>query len=165
MIPSALADQERRQASSEPLFRGRKLVLNYTDGSPCEEQGASHHVARREKELWNRKDDDDQTHTKIDDEIDDTDDDRADKNKNTDRSKGRRKSTILSLICDRELLAAKAHISFISASPDQCTYFFEAKSIAACGGPAQDKQTLGPGAVFGVMYGPFDAILVIYKRN
>lgn len=107
------------QASAEPVFRGRKLVLNYTGGSPCED--------------------------------DDMHDEKADEDEDIDESKGRRKSTLLSLTCDRESLAAKAHVSFIGASPDNCTYFFEAKSIAACGGVIQDtQQTLGPGGVFGV---------------
>ena len=80
------------------------------------------------------------------------DDGRADKGKTKDKTKGRRKSTIISLTCDRESLAAKAHVSFIGASPDECTYFFEARSIGACGGVIQDtQQTLGPGGVFGVM--------------
>ena len=57
------------------------------------------------------------------------------------------------MTCDRESLAAKAHVSFVGASPDECTYFFEAKSIAACGGVIQNtQQTLGPGGVFGVTY-------------
>lgn len=83
---------------------------------------------------------------------DDTGDNRADKGKNKENSKVRRKSTIISMTCDRESLAAKAHVSFIGASLDECTYFFEAKSIGACGGVIQDtQQTIGPGGVFGVM--------------
>lgn len=141
-----------RQASAEPIFRGRKLVLNYTGGSPCDDRKPLRRAPRREKE----KDDDDEDEDDEGDkrkqgEDEDTDDDRADKKKSTDDSKGRRKSTLLSLTCDRESLAAKAHVSFIGASPDECTYFFEVKSIAACGGVIQDtQQTLGPGGVFGV---------------
>lgn len=102
------------------------------------------------EEKKHRPDDEDKKH-RHDDE-DDTDDDRADKGKNKEKSKGRRKSTIISLTCDRESLAAKAHVSFVSASLDNCTYFFEAKSIGACGGVIQDtQQTIGPGGVFGVM--------------
>ena len=56
------------------------------------------------------------------------------------------------MICDKEPLGAKAHLQFIAASEDECTYFFEAKSIAGCPGAVQDtQQTLGPGGVFGVM--------------
>ena len=118
------------------MIRGRKLVLNYTDGSPCEEHKTKRHLPR-----------------KLNDD-DDTDDNRADKGKDKGHcmTDARRKSTVISMICDKEPLGAKAHLQFISASPDECTYFFEAKSIAACPGAIQDtQQTLGPGGVFGIM--------------
>jgi len=41
-------------------------------------------------------------------------------------------------------------LSFV-ASPDSCTYIFEARSSAACGGVETAKQQLGPGGVFGVI--------------
>lgn len=139
------------QASAEPIFRGRKLVLNYTDGSPCDDRKPLRRAPRREKEERDDDEEEDDEGDKRKHEDDDTDDERADKKKSTDESKRRRKSTLLSLTCDRESLAAKAHVSFIGASPDECTYFFEVKSIAACGGVIQDtQQTLGPGGVFGV---------------
>lgn len=62
-----------------------------------------------------------------------------------------RKSTLISLLCDRDPLAPKASISFVGASPDACTYFFELRSMAACGGVSEAQQTLGPAGVFGVM--------------
>jgi cation-dependent mannose-6-phosphate receptor len=43
-------------------------------------------------------------------------------------------------------------VSFVGASQDECTYFFEARSMAACGGVNETEQTLGPGGIFGVMY-------------
>lgn len=100
-----------------PIFRGRKLVLNYTDGSPCDDDGHS-----REREVSSRA-----------------------------TKSGRRKSSVFSFLCDRDPTAAKVHVSFIGASPDQCTYFFEARTLAACGGVIAPQQSLGAGSVFGVI--------------
>ena len=145
---AALTGEITRQASAEPVMRGRKLVLNYTDGSPCEDGKPKRHLPRK----LNDEDGDDKKDDH--DDEDETDDDRADKGKDKGHSKtaGRRKSTIISIICDKEPLGAKAHLQFVGSSPDDCTYFFEAKSIAGCPGAVQDtQQTLGPGGVFGVM--------------
>lgn len=38
-------------------------------------------------------------------------------------------------------------LSFV-ASPDECTYIFEARSSAACAGIETAKQSLSPGGVF-----------------
>lgn len=63
----------------------------------------------------------------------------------------RRKSTIMSFLCDREALSAQATASFVG-SMDSCTYFFEVRSAAACGGVAMAPEGgLGPAGVFGVM--------------
>ncbi|GES60818.1 vacuolar sorting receptor [Aspergillus terreus] len=92
------------QQASEPFFRGRKLVLNYTDGSPCGES-----------------------------------------------SDNRTKSTIMSFLCDRDAGPSQVTPSFVGTM-DECTYFFEVRSSAACGGiPLSDGQGLGPGGVFGVI--------------
>lgn len=100
------------EQASEPFFRGRKLVLNYTNGSPCPGD-------------WNT----------------------ASKN-----SSVRTKSTIMSFLCDRDAPANIATPSFVGTM-DSCTYFFEVRSSAACGGIAVDPNAggLGPGGVFGVM--------------
>jgi cation-dependent mannose-6-phosphate receptor len=102
----------RSEQASEPFFRGRKLVLNYTNGSPCPGD-------------WNT----------------------ASKN-----SSVRTKSTIMSFLCDRDAPANTATPSFVGTM-DSCTYFFEIRSSAACGGIAVDPNAggLGPGGVFGVM--------------
>ncbi|KAM0803382.1 mannose-6-phosphate receptor binding domain-containing protein, partial [Usnea florida] len=102
------------QASTEPFFRGRKLVLNYTDGSPCE-PGSDRHKGSKSREPT------------------------------------RRKSTLISFSCDHDSLAPKVHLSFIGSDPDECTFFFEARSLAACGGVSEAQQSLGPGGVFGVI--------------
>ena len=109
--------------------------MNYTDGSPC---GEDTNRLRTRK----LKDDDD----------DDSDGDRDDGKKDHKYKAVRRKSTLISFICDHDSLAPKAHLSFIGASPDECTYFFEARSMAACGGVIDPQQTLGPGGVFGVIF-------------
>ena len=112
--------------------------MNYTDGSPC---GGDTNSLRTRK----LKDDDD-------DDDDDSDGDRDGEKKDHKYKAVRRKSTLISFICDHDSLAPKAHISFIGASPDECTYFFEARSMAACGGVIDPQQTLGPGGVFGVIF-------------
>ena len=134
------------QASSKPVFRGRKLVLNYTEGSYCEEK-PSRNLARK------LRDDDN------DDDNDDDDDEDRHKKKPSDREKRskpsetrRQKSSLISFVCDHDSLAPKVHITFVGASPDECTYFFEAKSMAACGGASVAPQTLGPAGVFGVIF-------------
>ena len=127
------------QENDQPIFRGKKLLLNYTMGSPCpdlDEDGkpiGPDSVPRKEQR--------------------------------------RRKSTLLSFVCDTSpLLSTRPAISFLG-SPDHCTYVFEVRSRYACGGTTQsgEKGTLGPGGVFGVILGI--ALLVyliggvVYQRN
>lgn len=131
------------QASTEPVFRGRKLVLNYTDGSYCDDR-PNRLAARKLKDDPKDDDDDDEDHDK-------KPIDRKKPSKPSETSH-RRKSSLISFTCDRDSLAPKAHINFIGASPDECTYFFEAKSMAACGGASIAPQTLGPSGVFGVIF-------------
>jgi cation-dependent mannose-6-phosphate receptor len=63
-----------------------------------------------------------------------------------------KKSTMLSFLCDRDITATTPLISFVGTM-DQCTYFFEVRSAAACGGYSNDSagQGLSPGGIFGVM--------------
>ncbi|KAF2817079.1 mannose 6-phosphate receptor domain-containing protein [Mytilinidion resinicola] len=132
--------------NSEPVFRGRKLVLNYTGGSLC----SSGHSKRA---LLPHNAEDLATREKYDDDDDEDKDDPGDdepKKKPTKGSDERRKSTIISLLCEKDPLATTA-IAFVAASEDECTYFFEARTSAACGGIEAAKQTLGPGGVFGVI--------------
>ncbi|KAI9838002.1 MAG: hypothetical protein M1819_006156 [Sarea resinae] len=131
------------QQSSEPVFRGRKLVLNYTDGSPCSSRTSSGLLDRTVVTLKEPK-------KPIDDDEDD-DKSRKGHHKETSKDGIRRKSTIISLLCDRDPLAPKASLAFVGASPDECSYFFEARSQAACGRVNDAQQTLGPGGVFGVI--------------
>ena len=102
-----------RERASDPFFRGRKLVLNYTNGSPCPD----------------------------------------DYNIGSANGSVRRKSTIMSFLCDRDAPPNQATPSFVGTM-DSCTYYFEIRSVAACGGIAADPNAdgLGPAGVFGVMY-------------
>lgn len=127
------------QQNDQPLFRGKKLLLNYTMGSPCPDL--------------------DQDGMPIDPDL------------MARKEHRRRKSTLLSFICDTSpLLSTRPAISFLG-SPDHCTYIFEVRSRYACGGTTQsgEKGTLGPGAVFGVILSI--ALLVyliggiVYQRN
>lgn len=146
-----------RQQSTEPVFRGRKLVLNYTDGSPCDSSSRSKRAPSPSPSPRRTGDDDS-------DDDDDDDDDKhrpskrpksgSDRHKPSSPSKAaptRRKSTLISLLCDRDPLAPKASVAFVGASPDECAYFFEVRSAAACGGVSDARQSLGPGGVFGIM--------------
>ena len=124
-----------RQMSTAPVFRGRKLVLNYTMGSPC---GSTSSVYTRDPSKGSK-------------EIDDDND--IPKKSKSGSDTTQRKSTIISLLCDRDLAdatAPKVTVAFVAASPDECTYFFEARSAAACGG-AKEEQAVGPAGVFGLM--------------
>lgn len=79
------------------------------------------------------------------------DDDRSDNG--TSRSDGvRRKTTVLSLLCEKDPLAPKAAVSFVAAV-DECAYFFEVRTAAACAGVEAHTSSgsIGPGGVFGVI--------------
>ena len=107
-------------------------------GSPCDEP--SSRKPRSDKNLIGHPDDDD-----------DDDDRDHDRKPSKGRSSVRRKSTLISLLCDRDPLAKTPNVAFIGASPDECTYVFEVRSAAACGGVATVPQAVGPGYVFGIM--------------
>lgn len=115
----------------------------------------------KKKEKGRPHDDDD------DEEEDDKDKEKA-PHKRPAPSKTRKKNTIISLICASDPLAQTMSLSFIG-SIDSCTYFFEARSPAACQGVDVPQQSLGPAGVFGVI--ALIAILVyvaggcVYQRT
>ncbi|KAM0720552.1 hypothetical protein Q7P37_004688 [Cladosporium fusiforme] len=135
------------QENHEPVLRGRKLVLNYTGGSPCGPESKSRRSVDllAERELIDGDDDD-----KKDDKDDDDKKKDSDKKSDSDKST-RRKSTIISMLCDRDPMSPQLTLNFVGADADECAYFFEARSSAACGGIEVAKQTLSPGGVFGVI--------------
>ncbi|KAL8699298.1 MAG: hypothetical protein Q9201_006083 [Fulgogasparrea decipioides] len=169
------------QTPTELVFRGRELSLVYKNGSPCDSpltsEPSTTHDRRKLNDDDDEKDDDDEDKKKKDkdkkkdDDKDDDDDDRKPhKSKSSkDDDDVRRKSTLISLACDQNLAPRKAHVSFIGASPDQCTYFFRAKSLAACGGVKEPPTGLGAGGVFGVILIIFLAVYLLggiaYQRT
>jgi len=52
------------------------------------------------------------------------------------------------MLCEKDPLYPKLGLSFI-ASPDECTYIFEARTSAGCAGIEVAKQELSPSGVFG----------------
>lgn len=149
---------KNRQQNSYPVFHGRKLVLNYTNGSPCDledvkaaSSGSSAEDLFAREKIDPKKPSDDDDDEDDDDEDDDDDDDKSSRRKKPSSRIVRRKSTIISLLCDKDPLSPQLTLSFVASSPDACTYFFEARSAAGCGGIETAKQTLSPSGVFGVI--------------
>lgn len=133
--------------NDEPVFRGRKLVLNYTGGSLCPSSSSrrSPHAALDLLPRAIIEDDDDDK----DKDSKDKDKDKDDDKKKPDKDSDRRKTAIISLLCESDPLA-KTAFSFVAAV-DDCVYFFEGRSPFACGGVHVEEQALGPGGVFGVI--------------
>lgn len=141
---SKLTEGRNRQQNTQPVIRGRKLVLNYTDGSPCPSPSD---VSRR-ADLESLEEAPDPYTSKVN--YTDSDPSPFPPAASALATPERRKTTIISLLCDRDPLNPPLTLSFV-ATPDECTYFFEARSSAACAGIEQAKQTLSPGGVFGVI--------------
>ena len=136
--------------------RGRKLLLNYTNGSPCpelDEDGDP--ISASLLDVRKILDGDNRTHG----------------SKGSTSRVIRKKSTILSFICDTSsTLSTTPRISFV-ASPDHCSYIFEVRSRYACAGatPAHEAGTLGPAGVFAMIVG-FGVLAylmggIVYQRN
>ncbi|KAI9672689.1 MAG: Cation-independent mannose-6-phosphate receptor CI-MPR [Alyxoria varia] len=137
------------QNKSEPVVRGRKLVLNYTGGSYCQSSVSASSKFKRAA-LPSPEEDSELIARKL---VGDDDDKKTNKS-----SQLRRKSTVISLLCERDPAASKAAVSFVGWSEDECTYFFEARAYAACPSAEVHKESLGPSGVFSVIV--FVAILV-----
>jgi len=136
-----------RQESTNLTLRGRRLVLQYVNGSPC---GPDKKKFKREAKY-----------------LDDDDDD--DDNKKKPKDSTRKKSATISFHCDKDPLATTASATFVSVDPDECAYSFEVLSKSACVGAEPAKQGVGPAAVFAII--GVIAILVyflggvFYQRN
>lgn len=132
VVPELTNGLHYRQESSSLNFRGRKLVLNYTDGSPC--PPPSDTTSHKSKLLLDGND--------------------ARDNNSSDgdgKENVRRKSTLISFLCDHELLAAAPTVAYVGTM-DSCSYYFEIRSASACGGVAADADGgVGPGGVFAIM--------------
>lgn len=114
-------------------IRGKKVVLQYVNGSPC---------GKKNKDNLNDND---------------------------EGGGSGRKSATISFICEKDPLVTTASASFIGTDPDECAYFFEIRSQAACAGSEPARQGVGPGAVFAII--GIIAVLVyflggiFYQRN
>jgi cation-dependent mannose-6-phosphate receptor len=132
-----------RQESMDLRSRGRKLVLQYTGGSPCGE-GTSRRNQKRSPGSVHPG-----ASYRYNDYSDEAENDmRANEDEKSDGDQ-RRKSTIISFLCDSSQVAAEASISFVGTDPDECAYFFEARSVHACVGAEPHKPgSIGPGGIF-----------------
>ncbi|KAK7952740.1 uncharacterized protein PG986_008468 [Apiospora aurea] len=146
-------------ASGGLTTRGRKLVLQYTGGSPCGEKSSSSKrdargLAKRSSHKgasYKDYSDDPTSTTSAGGAV-------ATAAKETDAPK-RRKSATISFLCDRDPTATTAAFSFVGADPDECAYFFEMRSQHACAGAEPHQPgSVGPGSVFAIIL--FIAILV-----
>lgn len=166
-----------RSQSGTLVPRGRKLVLQYKDGSPCGagkskrsnvREGSYRHFADDDEDdeskpagKKSKEDDqkpgkgkeDDKDDKKKDDDKDDKDKDKdSDKEKEKEKSKHRKSATI-SFLCDRDPTISTA-ISFVGTDPDECAYFFEVRSQHACAGAEPHKPgSVGPASVFAIIFG------------
>lgn len=150
------------QANGELTMRGKKLLLNYTNGSPC-------------PELDEYGDPLPDSRTFDVSEIIGGDNGKS-KNGTPSTSKPgkssiRHKSTLFSFICDTSpALSTTPRVSFLG-TPDHCSYIFEVRSRYACAGatPSHEKGTLGPGGVFTMILGIGVLVYlvggVVYQRN
>ncbi|KAG6037514.1 hypothetical protein E4U41_005043 [Claviceps citrina] len=135
--------------SMDLVSRGRKLVLQYTGGSPCEpsksskgSRGASHQLSD-----YDRRGSRESSSTHHPHEVESLKKDGDDKH-----TTSRRKSTTISFLCDRDPSNSQAALSFVGVSPDECSYFFEARSVHACAGAEPHKPgSVGPASVFGLI--------------
>lgn len=136
------------------IIRGKKLVLNYTDGSPCPAHATKR--ALNSEDLTSRSLAIAPGSGKKAANINVRPNNAGSPQRSAQSDivaqvSDRRKSSIFSLLCERDPLAAKASVSFVGASADECTYFFELRSSAACPAVNVEKQQVGPSAVFGLM--------------
>ena len=147
------------QQNAHPIFRGRKLLLNYTGGSPCpdlDEDGQP--IDARSLSTSTSPSSPVSTTSSLPS---------LKKSKNN-----RHKSTLLTFQCDTSpSLTTHPSISFLG-SPDHCIYIFEVRSRYACAGatgPPADSNSLSPGGVFLVILGiAFLVYLIggcVYQRS
>jgi cation-dependent mannose-6-phosphate receptor len=167
-----------RSESLELQSRGRKLVLQYTGGSPCGSTSPSSRRARARRQDFENMFDGGSVpdipggDVDIDDELDDSngDSDNDDVGYGDERdddtgapmaqhmdvggyTSPRRKSATISFLCDREPGSTAATISFVGTDPEECAYFFEARSVHACAQAEPHKPgSVGPGSVFGLIF-------------
>jgi cation-dependent mannose-6-phosphate receptor len=124
--------------------RGRKLVLQYANGSPC-----------KDSEDLKRKLGDTSVYADADAPLvhHDAEGDTTAATYQNDDDTVRRKSTTISFLCDRDPGNIQTTIAFVGTDPDECAYFFEARSPHACASAEPHKPgSVGPGSVFGLIF-------------
>ncbi|OBT51658.1 hypothetical protein VE04_08489 [Pseudogymnoascus sp. 24MN13] len=131
-IEDVVGAEEAREQSSGIMFRGRKLVLQYTGGSPC----GSTVESRSSEDLEELDDDGYPVRTLY-----------VKKPKKPVPTK-RHKSTLISFHCEKDPLKSSAVASFLVTDSVECAYFFEMRSEAAR--PVRGPVRAGPGRRGGV---------------
>ncbi|KAI5465365.1 mannose-6-phosphate receptor binding domain-containing protein [Mariannaea sp. PMI_226] len=112
--------------------RGRKLVLQYTGGSPCGPDAKESLSNENENEKRHPQTIYDYNEVALDNK--------------------RRKSTTISFLCDRDPGSTQANVYFVGTDPDECAYFFEVRSSHACAHAEPHKPgSVGPGSIFGLI--------------
>lgn len=153
-------------ASGNLTTRGRKLVLQYTGGSPCGKSSAKrddsgHLLGKRSSRHGGSYKDysDDETATATSASLARSTKALAAATAKATDTTQRRKSATISFLCDRDPTATTAAVSFVGADPDECAYFFEMRSQHACAGAEPHAPgSVGPGYLFVIII--FIAILV-----
>ncbi|KAH7170162.1 putative vacuolar sorting receptor [Dactylonectria macrodidyma] len=137
--------------SMELQSRGRKLVLQYTGGSPCG-------LDSTDKSKRDPQTDYDYDENKPDSNSNDPypEDARPEESQSDtavpEDDKVRRKSATISFLCDRDPGATVANVYFVGTDPDECAYFFEARSSHACAhAEPHSPGSVGPGSIFGLI--------------
>jgi len=150
------------QQSGALLPRGRKLVLQYTGGSPCgasdkHKRSGVHEGARYKYHDYDDEEEDESEARRSSKDEDDDED--KDKQKEKEKEKAlRHKSATISFLCDHDPDTPTA-FSFVGTDPDECAYFFEVRSQHACAGAEPHKPgSVGPGSVFAIIF--FITVLV-----
>lgn len=138
--------------SSNLTLRGRRLVLQYINGSPC---GPEENKKRAGTVKWADDDEDEENPTY--------------KRFTSSVVGSRRKSATISFHCDKDPMATSSLATFVGVDPDHCAYSFEVLSRDACIGAEPAKQGAGPAAVF-VIIGIIAILVyfiggVFYQRN
>lgn len=144
--------------------RGRKLVLQYKNGSPC---GGSSKIKRdsspssiHSSAAYKSYSDDDDLTTKADEDQKKPSEDK-DKDKDKDKVPTRRKSATISFLCDQDQVSGPAPASWVDVDPDECNYMFEVRSRHACAQAEPHKPgSVGPGSIFFIIF--FIAVLVYF---
>ncbi|KAK2040858.1 mannose 6-phosphate receptor domain-containing protein [Colletotrichum somersetense] len=138
-------------SSMDVQTRGRILVLQYKNGSPCDKSKSKRSQVHAGASYNKYADDDDEATSPL--KYLGNNEKKVSAAKDDADANPRRKSATISFHCDTEQVGGAAHISFVGSDPDDCAYFFEARSQHACP-RAEPHQpgSVGPGSVFAIIF-------------